>query len=114
MTRPRLRHIAINVQDREKVAEYYGKVFGLEEKARGSNGTIYLSDGFVDVALICNPKRAWGIRHFGLQVESVKKIEEIAQSPITRAPPESGVYGEFKLMDPEGNQIDVSEDGWPV
>jgi catechol-2,3-dioxygenase len=114
MGKPRIRHIAINVQDREKVAEYYVKVFGLEEKARGANGTIYLSDGFVDLALICNPKRPWGIRHFGLQVESVKAIEEIAQTPITQAPPESGVYGEFKLIDLEGNQIDVSEEGWPV
>lgn len=58
MAKPRIRHIAINVQDRHKVAEYYVRVFGLEEKARGPNGTIYLSDGFVDVALICNPKRA--------------------------------------------------------
>lgn len=114
MKKPRIRHIAINVQDREKIAEYYVRVFGLDEKARGSNGTIYLSDGFVDVALICNPKRPWGIRHFGLQVESVQAIGEIAQAPVIQAPPQSGVYGEFKINDPEGNQVDISEEGWPV
>jgi catechol 2,3-dioxygenase-like lactoylglutathione lyase family enzyme len=46
MERPIIRHIAINVQDREKCAEYYKKIFGLEEKYRGENDTIYPSDGF--------------------------------------------------------------------
>jgi catechol-2,3-dioxygenase len=35
MEKPRIRHIAINVQDREKAAEYYKKVFQMEEKYRG-------------------------------------------------------------------------------
>ena len=33
MTKPR--HIALNVQDRDQVAEYYKKIFGVEEKYRG-------------------------------------------------------------------------------
>ncbi|MPZ77615.1 MAG: hypothetical protein GEU77_13945 [Deltaproteobacteria bacterium] len=114
MEKSRIRHIAINVRDREAVAGYYKQVFGFEEKARGPNGTIYLSDGFVDVALIHTIARPWGIQHFGVQVESVKTIEELAQSKVTEVPPESGRYGEFKLFDPERNQIDVSEKGWPV
>ena len=56
MERPRIRHVALNVQDRDKEAEFYKKVFGMEEKSRGPNGTIYLSDGFVGVALICVPE----------------------------------------------------------
>ena len=32
MEKPRIRHIAINVADREKTAEYYKKVFQMEEK----------------------------------------------------------------------------------
>jgi catechol-2,3-dioxygenase len=74
MAKPRIRHVAINVQDRDNAAEFYVRDFGLVEKARGANGTIYLSDGFVDVALICNPKRSWGIQHFGFQVGSIKTI----------------------------------------
>ena len=35
MDRPRIRHIAINVEDREKAAQYYKDVFKLEEKERG-------------------------------------------------------------------------------
>ena len=38
MAKPRIRHIAINVQDREKTAEYYKRIFGMEEKYRGPGG----------------------------------------------------------------------------
>jgi catechol 2,3-dioxygenase-like lactoylglutathione lyase family enzyme len=110
--KPRIRHIAINVQDREKVAEYYKKVLGLEEKERGENGTIYLSDGFVDVALIMSTRVPWGIHHFGFQVESIKAIEEIAQT--VAKPSVAGVHAEYKVYDPEGNSVDLSEEGWPI
>jgi hypothetical protein len=76
------------------------------------NGTIYLSDGFVDVALISTPRHPWGINHFGFQVESVKSVEEIAQTTA-----EANVFGaiaESWVRDPEGNRVDVSEHGWPV
>jgi catechol 2,3-dioxygenase-like lactoylglutathione lyase family enzyme len=112
MNRPRIRHIAINVQDRDNVAEYLKKVFGMEEKERGGNGTIYLSDGFLDVALISSTKHKWGINHFGFQVESIKAIERLAGTAATPSP--AGVHAEFQLRDPEENPIDMSEEGWPV
>ena len=76
MEKPRIRHIAINVEDLDKTAEYYKKVFGMEEKHRRPGGTIYLSDGHLDLALIHTEKYPWGINHFGFKVESVKEIEE--------------------------------------
>jgi catechol 2,3-dioxygenase-like lactoylglutathione lyase family enzyme len=112
MDKPRIRHIAINVQNREKTAEYYKKVFGMEEKERGPNGTIYLSDGFVDVALISTPRHPWGINHFGFKVDSVKAIEEEAQT--TAEANTFGAIAESWIKDPEGNRVDVSEHGWPI
>jgi len=112
MDRPRIRHIAINVKDREKTAQYYKDVLKLEEKTRGPNGTIYLSDGFVDVALINAPELPWGIHHFGFQVTSIKTIEELIGTTATQ-----NVYGaiaESSIHDPEGNHVDVSEHGWPI
>jgi catechol-2,3-dioxygenase len=112
MDKPRIRHIAINVQDPEKEALYYKEVFKLEEKDRGTNGTIYLSDGFVDVALINTRDLPWGIHHFGFQVTSVKAVEESAQTTAN-----ANVYGavaESWIKDPEGNRVDVSEHGWPI
>ncbi len=112
MDKPRIRHIAINVRDREKVCEYYKKVFGLEEKSRAPNGTVYLSDGFVDVAVISTTNLPWGINHFGFQVESVKTIEEIAQTTAISNTP--GAIAESWIRDPEENRVDISEEGWPI
>ena len=82
MERPRIRHIAINVveEEREKLADYYKQVFGMEEKYRGPSGAIYLSDGFVDLALITAARYAPGIHHFGFQVESIKAVEEASHT----------------------------------
>ena len=55
MEKPRIRHIALNVADREKSAEYYKTIFGMEEKYRGPGGTIYLSNGHFDLALNQHP-----------------------------------------------------------
>ena len=112
MEKPRIRHIAINVEDLDKTAEYYKKVFGMEEKHRRPGGTIYLSDGHLDLALIHTEKYPWGIHHFGFKVDSVKEIEKIAD---TKA--EDNTYGaiaESWIKDAEGNRVDVSEHGWPV
>ncbi len=112
MNKPRIRHIAINVQDRDKTAEYYKRIFSMEEKSRGPNGTIYLSDGFLDIALINSSRLPWGINHFGFQVESVKAIEESAQTTANANVP--GAIAESWIKDPEGNRVDISEEGWPI
>ncbi len=112
MERPRIRHIALNVQDREKEAEYYKKVFGMEEKERGPNGTIYLSDGFVGVALISRAEMPWGINHFGFQVEDIGVIEEAAESKAVVN--SAAAVGESMLYDVEGYRVDISVEGWPI
>ena len=112
MDKPRIRHIAINVQNREELAAFYKRVFGLEEKYRGPNGTIYLSDGFMGLALISRPEIPWGINHFGFQVEDVPAIEDATQTKAV-----SNTYGavaESWIRDPEGNRVDVSVHGWPI
>ena len=112
MSRPRIRHVAINVEDRDKEAEYYKRVFGMEEKERGPNGTVYLSDGFVGVALIHNPDMAFGINHFGFQVDSVQDIEKTADT--TAVSNTYGAIAESWIRDTEGYRVDVSEGGWPI
>ena len=112
MTKPRIRHIALNVRDREGLADYYKKIFGLEEKYRGPNGTIYLSDGFVGIALIHRAEQPWGINHFGFEVESAEAIADAAQATA-----ESNTFGavaESWIRDPEGNRVDIAEHGWPI
>lgn len=112
MTKPRIRHIALNVQDRERLAEYYKRIFGLEEKYRGPNGTIYLSDGFVGIALISRPDVPWGINHFGFEVDDAKGIEQAAGT--TAEANTFGAVAESWIHDPEGNRVDIAEHGWPI
>jgi len=112
MTKPRIRHIAINVQNRDELADYYKKIFGLEEKHRGPNGTIYLSDGFVGIALINNPNQPWGINHFGFVVDDVQAVEEAAHT--TSVANTFGAIAENWIRDPEGNRVDIAEHGWPI
>ena len=112
MERPRIRHIALNVKDRDAEAEYYKSHFGLEEKHRGPNGTIYLSDGFVGVALISSSDMPLGINHFGFVVDSVEAIEGETQTMTFGNTP--GAVAESFLHDPEGIRVDVTEEGWPI
>jgi catechol 2,3-dioxygenase-like lactoylglutathione lyase family enzyme len=112
MEKARIRHIALNVQNRDDLAEYYKKIFGMEEKYRGPNGTIYLSDGFVGVALINRPDLPWGVNHFGFVVEDVKAIEEATHT--TSVANTYGAVAENWIRDPEGNRIDITEHGWPI
>ena len=72
----------------------------------------HAQDGHLDLALIHTEKYPWGIHHFGFKVDSVKEIENIAD---TKA--EDNTYGaiaESWIKDVEGNRVDVSEHGWPI
>jgi catechol 2,3-dioxygenase-like lactoylglutathione lyase family enzyme len=112
MAQPRIRHIALNVQNRDEIADYYKKIFGLEEKYRGPNGTIYLSDGHVGIALISRPEQPWGINHFGFQVEDPEAIA--AAAGATAESNTFGAVAESWIRDPEGNRVDIAEHGWPI
>ena len=123
MQKPRIRHIALNVQNRDELAEYYKKIFGLEEKYRGPNGTIYLSDGFVGIALIHRPELPWGINHFGFEVENLDEACEKLQAAQgksltqkdnldTMMAPGSHRNFEMKWAGPDGVVLDISHTGW--
>ena len=114
MGRPRIRHVASTVEDREKAADYYKRVFAMEEKERGPRGTIYLSDGEVDLALVKASSVPKGINHLGFQVDGIKEIEKLANTEATPSPPGSGRHAESWILDVEGNKVDISEEGWPV
>ena len=85
MQKPRIRHIALNVQNRDELADYYKKIFGLEEKYRGPTYRPPIRR-LRGIALIHRPELPWGINHFGFEVENVKAIEEAALQPPSRTP----------------------------
>ena len=74
--RPKVRHVAVMTKNREKMVEFYQKVFGLEPK-RGFGGAIYMSDGDVNIALIevKRDDQQEGINHYGFEVDDLEDIK---------------------------------------
>jgi catechol-2,3-dioxygenase len=114
---PKIRHIAIASANREKLAEFYKQAFGMKH-VQGEGGAIYLSDGAINLAL--NPVyagREAGLYHLGFEVEDLetlkKKLKDAgASSEVQRRP--RNREAEYRVLDPDGNPIDLSTHGWPT
>jgi catechol 2,3-dioxygenase-like lactoylglutathione lyase family enzyme len=114
---PKIRHVAIASSNREKLAEFYKHAFGMKQ-VQGEGGAIYLSDGSINLAL--NPVyagREAGLYHLGFEVEDLetlkKKLKDAgASSEVQRRP--RNREAEYRVLDPDGNPIDLSTRGWPT
>jgi catechol 2,3-dioxygenase-like lactoylglutathione lyase family enzyme len=112
----KIRHLAIKTKSPERLANFYEEVFGLKRIRSEKGGAIYMSDGYLTLALLRNRGEAApsGINHFGFHVddikdtgEKLKKFEEpLEQRPANRP------YAEYRAMDPDGNLFDVSVHGF--
>ena len=120
----RIRHLAILTEDVEKLVRFYTTAFGLKV-VQGVGTATYLSDGHINLAIIpIEPERKVegrelkpGLYHFGFEVEDVSALrgvcEELnAASGIDKRPPNR--EAEYRILDPDGNPIDVSQHGWPI
>ncbi len=121
---PRIRHIAIMTEDVEKLVKFYTTAFGLT-MVDGVGTATYLSDGHINLAIIpIGPERKIegaqlqpGINHFGFEVENIEALRAEckkfnAASGIDKRPPNR--EAEFRVRDPDGNLIDLSQHGWPI
>ncbi len=125
----KLRHIAMQVPDLEKAAEFYETVFGMERVAQGDTpfgNALMLSDGVINMALLHFPDGTegringpdWaGLHHIGFVVddedETAKAIEDNGGAYFTRLPDGiPGLQAEVKYKDPNGVVFDISTHGW--
>ncbi|HKA35160.1 MAG TPA: VOC family protein [Candidatus Binatia bacterium] len=115
----KLRHLAILTHQPEKLAEFYKKVFEMKEMHRTKNGSVHLSDGEVNLAILnaSNPKEPGhrlGLYHFGFHVddpnETAKRIAEIYPEGAPKS--REATYAELRGTDPDGNLFDISTIGW--
>jgi catechol 2,3-dioxygenase-like lactoylglutathione lyase family enzyme len=111
-----IRHLAIKTKSPERLAAFYEEVFGLKRIHAEKGGAIYLSDGYLTLALLRNRGEATpsGINHFGFQVESIKDTEEKLKKfdePLEMRPA-NRPFAEYRAMDPDGNLFDVSAHGY--
>jgi catechol 2,3-dioxygenase-like lactoylglutathione lyase family enzyme len=130
----RIKHIALTTQNPEKVAAFYKEAFGLQEIRRSSNGAVFLTDGYINLAILnwktekdadvgANGPNFSGIHHFGFQVESLDEACERlegaqAQQLTTRDGLDSMMAAgghrnfEMKWAGPDGVVLDISHTGW--
>jgi catechol 2,3-dioxygenase-like lactoylglutathione lyase family enzyme len=112
----KIRHLAIKTKNPEKLASFYEDVFGMKRIRSERGGAIYMSDGYLTLALLKNRGEATpsGINHFGFQVNDIKDIEQKLtkfEEPLTQRPG-NRPYAEYRAMDPDGNLFDVSVHGY--
>lgn len=112
----KIRHIAIKTKSPAKLAKFYEEVFGLKAIHSDETGAIYMSDGYLTVALLRNRGEATpsGINHFGFTVDNVEEIEKKLQAfeePLTKRP-SNRPFAEYRAMDPDGNLFDISVHGY--
>jgi catechol 2,3-dioxygenase-like lactoylglutathione lyase family enzyme len=130
----RIKHIALTTQDPDKVATFYKEALGLQEIRRSPNGAVFLTDGYINLAILNwkteqdadvgrNGPNYSGIHHFGFEVEDLPEASarlEAAQGQrltqkagLDAPPPRSGHRNfEMKWAGPDGVVIDISHTGW--
>ena len=111
-----IRHLAIKTKSPERLATFYEEVFGLKRIRSEKGGAIYMSDGYLTLALLRNRGEATpsGINHFGFHVDDTKAIEEKLkhfEEPLVQRPA-NRPFAEYRAMDPDGNLFDVSAHGY--
>jgi catechol 2,3-dioxygenase-like lactoylglutathione lyase family enzyme len=113
----RIRHIVFHTTDVERLAKFYVEVMGMKIKHRAENGGISLTDGYLDFSIHTNKidGKPSGFNHFGFEVEDrdeiVKKFEDKGyRAPLKR--PGDRLYAEYRAIDPDGNNFDISASGY--
>jgi catechol 2,3-dioxygenase-like lactoylglutathione lyase family enzyme len=113
----RIRHLAIVSENRERLVKFYTEAFGMKV-IDGVGPAIYLTDGYLNLAIIQKrPHYKEGLYHFGMEVDDIEKLKSVckefgAASEIQKRP--ANREAEYRVADPDGNLIDLSQHGWPV
>ena len=130
----RIKHIALTTGNPEKVAAFYKEAFGMQEIRRSPNGAVFLTDGYINLAILnwktekdadvgANGPNYSGIHHFGFQVddleEASRKLEAAQGMRLTQKDgldtmmaPGSHRNFEMKWAGPDGVVLDISHTGW--
>jgi methylmalonyl-CoA/ethylmalonyl-CoA epimerase len=122
----KLRHIALSVADVEKAQKFFEEAFDMKRVGGSATGTVYLSDGTINIALLNRKgypigyegdQPFYGIDHFGIWVDDVdaacRKVEAAGAKHITgNKSGDPNSFYEIKYRDPMGNLFDITGNGW--
>ena len=131
----KIRHIAMTTKNPSEVAEFYKKAFDLEEIRRSDNGAVFLSDGYINLAILnwktekdadvgVNGSNFSGIHHIGFMVDDLDdacgKLEAVDGEQLTSRDgletmsPTGPRNFEMKWAGPDGVVLDISHTGWAI
>jgi len=113
-----IRHIALYTPNPQRMADFYCKVLEMREVERTDRSSIFVSDGYFNLALLYQRKEEpIGLNHFGFYVQSNEEMQSRAEKAGVRRGakrPDRIPFAEYRVHDPEGNGIDISQKGWRV
>lgn len=112
-----IKHLALYTGDPKKLSDFYADVLKMKEVAYSDRSSIFVSDGYFNVALLYQRvgEEKNGFNHFGFHVQDLEEIRDRAEKAGTRRGakrPDRIPFAEYRLHDPEGNGIDISVKGW--
>src|SRR5258705_9175506 len=131
---PRIKHIALTTKDPGKTADFYKEAFGLQEIRRAPNGAVFLTDGYINLAILnwkteksadvgADGPNYSGIHHFGFEVEDLdeaaanierahgERLEEKAGLDMEMAAGGHRNFG-MKWAGPARGGVGISQTGW--
>ncbi|HEY4134302.1 MAG TPA: VOC family protein [Alphaproteobacteria bacterium] len=111
---PRVQHVAIRSENPEKLAKYYEDVFGWTRLRLGGGGGVHLTDGHINIAILNTNGAPAGVEHIGVKVESMDEVKDgLAKYGVAlEARPADNRAAEQRVVDPDGNSIDLSVRGF--
>ncbi|MDH3445685.1 MAG: VOC family protein [Deltaproteobacteria bacterium] len=113
-----IRHIALYTPNPQRMADFYCSILDMREVERTDRSSIFVSDGYINVALLYQRKEEpLGLNHFGFHVKSNEEMRIRAERAGVRPGakrPARIPFAEFRVHDPEGNGVDISEKGFRV
>jgi len=113
----KIRHIVFHTTDVERMVRFYVEVMGLKVKHRAENGGVALTDGYLDFSIHTNKidGKPSGFNHFGFEVDDndavAAKFKEKGYRPPLKRPGDR-LYAEYRAIDPDGNNFDISVNGY--
>ena len=126
----KLRHIAFISPEPTKLFDYYHHLFGLEQVRVSPSGSVHVIDGLFNLAFLAqqavpsgavNTHRAdgheidqtTGIAHYGFTVDRLEDVLDRLDASIQRGEsPQNGRPAEMRIVDPWGNNVDISSQGF--
>jgi len=112
-----IRHLALYTADPKRLSNFYGSVFNMKEVDYSDRSSIFISDGYFNVALLYQRvgEEKNGFNHFGFHVQDIEEMRDRAERagvPRGAKRPDRIPFAEYRLHDAEGNGIDISVKGW--